>query len=161
MGGHGSGKVSDKVARRSSIADETPIGHQEAIDWRMKLIESQEKWEDRMGKRDFRFSDERNRLIAKGVILALMLLIAAPSAYAQDNSGFSISPDGQVTQWGPDGGSTYGPDGTGGWDNSGGYAVTPDGGYSTWQGQTALPSEEPVSPDPEWGGPSDDPLLPP
>jgi hypothetical protein len=166
MGGHGPGKVRNKAGMAGgneycnpSNADGPPIGHQEAINWRMKLADSQEKWEEHMGKRDFRFSDERNRLIAKGVILALMLLIAAPSAYAQDNSGFSISPDGQITRWGPDGGSTSGPEGTGSWDNSGGYSVTPDGGYSTWQGQTALPPEEPISPDPEWG--PDDPLLPP
>lgn len=54
---------------------------------------------------------------------ALVYCLAFPGvALAQATSGFSITPDGGVSSWGP----------------SGGYSVTPDGGYSTWSGPAVV-----------------------
>lgn len=71
----------------------------------------------------------------KFAMLALALTLSVSNARAQDTSGFAIAPDGQVYQWDQNGGTTYGPDGSGSWDSNGGYTASPDGGYSTWSGQ--------------------------
>lgn len=63
-------------------------------------------------------------------------------AIAQD-SGFSVQPDGSVTQWNAQSGYSAGPSGTAAWNAQGGYVAPTGGGYQSWSGPAlpVVPSE--------------------
>lgn len=82
-----------------------------------------------------------DRLVIALTVLAVLLTPLI--AHSQQNSGYSISPDGQITSWDANGGYSSGPQGNTSWDNSGGYAIQPGGGVSSWTGPVlpVVPSE--------------------
>jgi hypothetical protein len=57
--------------------------------------------------------------IVVGVIVACLIGLAICVAHAQD-SGFSVQPDGSVTQWNTQSGYSAGPSGTAAWNAQGG-----------------------------------------
>ena len=85
-----------------------------------------------------------DRLIVALTVLAILLtpwLAHSQTQQSQNGNGYSISSDGQITQWDSQGGHSSGPEGNSSWDTqTGGYAISP-GGYSSWSGPT-----EPVLP---------------
>lgn len=77
-----------------------------------------------------------------GFIIACAIDLAIRMAHAQD-SGFSIQPDGAVTQWNAQSRYTAGPSGTAAWNAQGGYVAPTGGGYQSWSGPAlpVVPSE--------------------